>query len=112
MATESLTYAALGRRLGVSHHAARALARRLRLPRQKANDGRVMIMVDMAEIEHKPKPAAARSPADDHPAVAVLIEELKTQLAAERTRCDHLIAELIALRAPPVKTWWRWSKSA
>jgi hypothetical protein len=36
--TESLTYAQLGERLGVSAQAARALARRLRLPRQKAND--------------------------------------------------------------------------
>ena len=33
MAVESLTYAEIGERLGVSVHAARALVKRLRLPR-------------------------------------------------------------------------------
>jgi hypothetical protein len=43
MATQNLTYAELGERLGVSAQAARALARRLRLPRQKANDGKTLV---------------------------------------------------------------------
>ena len=51
MATENLTYAQLGERVGVSGQAARALARRLCLPRQKANDGKTLVAVDMAEIE-------------------------------------------------------------
>jgi hypothetical protein len=50
----------------VSAQAARALALRLRLPRQKANDGKTLVMVDMDEIDHKPKPAAVRSSGDDH----------------------------------------------
>src|SRR5262245_63845837 len=61
MPVESLTYAALAERLGCSPEAARALAKRLRLPRQKANDGKALVVVDLAEIDHKPLPA--RSPA-------------------------------------------------
>jgi hypothetical protein len=76
-ATENLTYAELGERLGVSAQAARALARRLRLPRQKANDGKTLVMVDMDEIDHKPKPAAVRSSGDDHAAVAVLAAKIE-----------------------------------
>jgi hypothetical protein len=105
MATESLTYGQLGERLSVSAQAARALARRLRLPRQKANDGKTLVTIDLAEIAHKPKPAAVRSSPDDHAAVAVLtakVEALQAELAkaeanfvAERGRCDALMAQLM-----------------
>jgi hypothetical protein len=57
---ESLTYAALGHRLGCSPEAVRAVAKRLRLPRQKANDGKALVVVDLTEIEHKPLPAGSR----------------------------------------------------
>ena len=60
MATESLTYGELGDRLGTSPEAARSLARRLRLPRKPGNDGKVRIIVDLAEIQYTP--LAARSP--------------------------------------------------
>jgi len=39
MAIEELTYVDLGERLNISAEAARALARRMNLPRQTANDG-------------------------------------------------------------------------
>lgn len=128
MATESLTYEQMGSRLSVSAQAARALARRLRLPRQKANDGRTLVVVDLAEIDHKPKPAAVRSSGDDHAAVAVLtakVEALQAELAkaeanfgAERSRCDSLMAELlkatadlmaakVELAALKARPWWR-----
>jgi hypothetical protein len=55
--TETLTYAQLGERLSVSAQAARALARWLRLPRQTANDGKTLVLVNLAEIAHKAKPA-------------------------------------------------------
>jgi hypothetical protein len=63
MATEMLTYSQLGGRLNCSAEAARALVKRLRLPRQKANDGKVLVSVDLNEINHKPMPV--RSP-DGH----------------------------------------------
>src|ERR1700730_1464030 len=62
MGTEMLSYSQLADRLNCSPEAARSLVKRLRLPRQKANDGKVLVSVDLSEINHKPIPA--RSPAD------------------------------------------------
>jgi hypothetical protein len=70
MPVELLTYAALGERLNCFPEAARSLAKRLRLPRQLANDGKALVVVDVAELSHKPMPA--RSPAGDHPITATL----------------------------------------
>jgi hypothetical protein len=110
MPVETLTYAALGQRLNCSPEAARALVKRLRLPRQKANDGRALVTVDLAEIEHKPLPA--RSP-PGHPSVVetmqARIEVLETELAKveaaaaghradferERDRTDKLLSEVL-----------------
>jgi len=69
MAVEMLSYTQLGERLGCSPEAARALVKRLRLPRQRANDGKVLVSVDLSEVNHKPMPA--RSPAG-HPITAAL----------------------------------------
>ncbi len=110
MAVESLTYAALGERLGCSPEAARALAKRLRLPRQKANDGKALVVVDLTEIEHKPLPA--RSPTGTlsvvetlQTSIATLESELaKVEAAAaghradferERDRADKLLSEML-----------------
>ena len=110
MPVEMLSYNQLGERLGCSPEAARALVKRLRLPRQKANDGKVLVSVDLTEINHKPMPA--RSPANHHPITAALkarIEVLEAELATlealaaghradferERERFDGLMAELL-----------------
>jgi hypothetical protein len=114
MPAEMLTYAMLGERLNRSPEAARALVKRLRLPRQKANDGKVLVSVDLSEINHKPLPA--RSPSDHHPITARLkasIEVLQMELAKvealasghradferERERADALMAELLKMTA-------------
>ena len=60
MAIEMLNYADLAARLTISPEAARALAKRLRLPRSRGNDGKALVSVDLAEINHAPLPA--RSP--------------------------------------------------
>jgi len=110
MPIEMLNYAQLGERLNCSPEAARALVKRLRLPRQKANDGKVLVSVDLNEITHKPM--TARSPANHHPITAALkgrIEVLEAELAKvqalaaghradferERERFDGLMAELL-----------------
>jgi hypothetical protein len=110
MTIEMLNYAQLGERLNCSPEAARALVKRLRLPRQKANDGKVLVSVDLNEINHKSMPA--RSPATHHPITAALkgrIEVLEAELAKaqafaaghradferERERFDGLMAELL-----------------
>ena len=85
MAIEMLSYSQLGERLKCSSEAARALVKRLRLPRQKANDGKVLVSVDLTEINHKPMPA--RSPAGHHSVAASLkvrVEELQAALAERR----------------------------
>ena len=110
MGTEMLTYSQLGDRLSCSPEAARALVKRLRLPRQKANDGKVLVSVDLSEINHKPM--SARSLADHQPIIASLkarIEALQAELAKveasaachradferERERFDRLMVELL-----------------
>jgi hypothetical protein len=110
MPIEMLSYSQLGERLGCSSEAARAVVKRLRLPRQKANDGKVLVSVDLSEIHHKPMPA--RPPAGHHPVTASLkarIEVLEAELVKaealatghradferERERFDQLMAELL-----------------
>jgi hypothetical protein len=110
MPVEMLTYAALGERLNCSPEAARALVKRLRLPRQKANDGKVLVSIELSEVNHKPMPA--RSPAGHHPVTATFkarVEALQTELAKveaaaaghradferERQRAEQLMSELL-----------------
>ena len=110
MATEMLTYGQLGERLSCSAEAARSLVKRMRLPRQKANDGKVLVSVDLSEINHKPM--AVRSSAGPHPVIAGLkarVEALQTELAKveaaaaghradferERQRAEELVSELL-----------------
>jgi hypothetical protein len=82
MASESLTYSELGERLGTSTEAARSLARRVRLLRKPGNDGKVRVIVDLAEIQYKP--ASTRSPDGpqaDNGALNARIEQLQAELA-------------------------------
>jgi hypothetical protein len=114
MATEMLSYSQLGERLSCSPEAARALVKRLRLPRQKANDGKILVSVDLSEINHKPMPN--RSPAGNRPITATLkarVETLQAELAKvetlasghradfelERERAERLMAELLRATA-------------
>ena len=119
MATESLTYSELSDRLGSSPEAARSLARRLRLLRKPGNDGKVRVIVDLAEVHYKP--VASRSPDGPQADIGALnarIERLQAELARlevekncleasvveqradferERDRCDKLMAETLVL---------------
>jgi hypothetical protein len=61
MTTESLTYSELSERLGSSPEAARSLARRLRLVRKPGNDGKVRVIIDLAEVRYTPAPAVHRT---------------------------------------------------
>jgi hypothetical protein len=88
MSFESLTYADLADRLGTTSEAARALVRRLKLPRQPGNDGKVRITVDLAEIQDKPMPA--RSPAVHRP----VADGYATYLEAKITDLEHQITQL------------------
>ena len=118
MPVEMLTYAALSERLGCSAEAARALVKRLRLPRQRGNNGKALVAVDVAELNHTPmvRTGNRRSPDDHHAVAAALkarIEMLVTELAKlegisaghradferERDRCERLMAEVLKATA-------------
>src|SRR5215475_2216110 len=117
-----LTYRELAQALGISAEAARQKAIRARWQRQRGNDGKARILVDLEaeKAAHTPR----RRP-DEHPderrtfeALEAHITTLKEAVAkaealgeqyrqeAEMTskRVDHLVAELDAYRARP---WWR-----
>jgi chromosome segregation ATPase len=114
MPVEMLTYADLAERLKISSEAARAIAKRLRLPRSRANDGKALISVDLAEIQHKALPG--RSPGGYQALIASLkakIETLQRETARleatatghradferERERADRLVAEVLKATA-------------
>jgi len=86
MTTESLTYSELGDRLGRSPEAARSLARRLRLVRKPGNDGKVRVIVDLADIQYKPAPTRSPDrPRPDADALNTRIERLPAELAKLET---------------------------
>ena len=60
MSNESLTYTDLADRLGTTQEAARSLARRLRLPRMKGNDGKARVNLDLNDFQYKPMPTRKR----------------------------------------------------
>jgi hypothetical protein len=97
MAIEMLTYSQLGERLSCSPEAARALVKRHRLPRQKANDGKALVSIDLSEINHKPMPA--RSPADPRPVTASLNARIDALQAGIEARLDAVQAGLSKVEA-------------
>ena len=111
MPVETLTYAALGARLTISPKAARSLAKRLRLPRSLSDDGKASVSVDLAEIQHTPRPPGRREAGDV--ALAAKIVALQAEIARleasaashradfehERERADRLMVELLQATA-------------
>ena len=107
MPVEMLTYAELGERLKISPEAARALVKRHRLPRSRANDGRTLVQVDLAEISHSPVPRMTQPPVGH--ALKEKIEALQAELIEmeaiakghradferECERTNKLLAELL-----------------
>ncbi|WP_245318565.1 hypothetical protein [Bradyrhizobium sp. DOA1] len=107
-----MTYADLGARLNVSREAARALARRRRLPRSRSAGGKAVVSVDLTTLRYTPRPRRARrtDPIDASLAriEAVKIEVFKAEIARleevatayrvvferERERADRLAIEL------------------
>jgi hypothetical protein len=86
MPVEMLTYANLADRLKISPEAARSLAKRLRLPRSKGNDGKTLVTVDLADVQHTPLPS--RSPGGHQAGTAAL-----------KAQVGHLVAQLAQLEA-------------
>ncbi|MCA1427873.1 hypothetical protein I6F29_18375 [Bradyrhizobium sp. NBAIM16] len=96
MCVELLTYADLGARLNVSREAARAVARRRRLPRSRSADGKAVVSVDLAALRYTPRPRRARR-ADPIATSLARIEAVKTEVfKAEIARLESVA---IAYRA-------------
>jgi hypothetical protein len=111
MPVEMLTYAELGERLKVSPEAARALVKRHRWPRSRANDGKTLVQVDLSEFTHSPIPRQPQAQAGHQEVTALKqhIETLQTELAdmkviasgyradfeRECERTNKLLAELL-----------------
>jgi chromosome segregation ATPase len=117
MPIEMLTYAALADRLKISAEAARAIAKRHRLPRSRANDGKTLISVDLSDIQHKALPA--RSPGGPQAVITSLkakIETLEAEIVRleataaghradferERDRAERLVAEMLKATADTI----------
>jgi hypothetical protein len=112
MPIETLTYAALGARLGISPTAARSLARRLQLPCSLSDDGKALVRVDLAEVRHTPRRRAS-SKAGDLGHLAAKVTALQAEIARleavaaghradferERDRSDRLMVELAQANA-------------
>src|SRR5438270_7847309 len=77
MPVEMLSYVELGERLKISPEAARALAKRHRLPRSRSNTGKTLIHVDLTEISHSPVTRAPQTQGG-HQVVTALKEHIAT----------------------------------
>ncbi len=104
MSIEMLTYNAFGVRLDISAEAARAVARRLRLPRSRSSDGKVLVTVDVDDIRHRRRPPVGRAVAietlqADVAQLAATVAAQRADVEHERERADHLAAELATLTA-------------
>jgi hypothetical protein len=92
MSVALLTYADLGARLNISREAARALARRRRLPRSRSDDGRALVSVDLSELRYMPRPRIGRR-ADRIAAPTAKIETFEIEaLKAEVARLEAVAA--------------------
>lgn len=80
MPVEMLTYVELGERLKISPEAARALAKRHRLPRSRSNHGKTLVQVDLAEISHSPLSRVPQAQAG-HQAVTDLTQKIEAMQA-------------------------------
>jgi chromosome segregation ATPase len=117
MPIEMLTYAALADRLKISAEAARAIAKRHRLPRSRANDGKTLVSVDLSEIQHKALPArSSGGPQAVITSLKAKIETLEAEIVRleasaaghradferERDRAERLVTEMLKATADTI----------
>jgi uncharacterized coiled-coil DUF342 family protein len=102
MPVEMLTYDAFAARLNISVEAARAIARRLRLPRSPSSDGKVLLAVDVDKLKHRRRPPVGSAAKIE--TLLGKITELESTMATqrmeferERERADRLAADVARL---------------
>lgn len=114
MPAKHMTYAELAAVWAISPEAARKKVEGLRLPRQPGNDGKTRVLIDLEEVQHRPKPKSDRRAAGDHLETEALQRHITTLQAeidrlttlananradfeVERRRAEAAISELVAL---------------
>ena len=100
MCVALLTYADLSARLNISREAARALARRRRLPRSRSEDGKALVSVDLSELRYTPRPRRARR-ADHVDASLARVETLEPfPFRRDRNGAPDSCSDAFSLREP------------
>jgi hypothetical protein len=100
MCVALLTYADLSARLNISREAARALARRRRLPRSRSEDGKALVSVDLSELRYTPRPRRARR-ADPLDASLAKVETLEPfPFRRDRNGAPDSCSDAFSLREP------------
>jgi len=104
MPADILTYEALAARLEISPEAARAIARRLRLPRSLSSDGRAHVTVDVEKIGHRRRPPVGRAAKMEALQAEIVrlastVATHRTDFERERARADRLAEELVKVTA-------------
>jgi chromosome segregation ATPase len=123
MSVALLSYADLSARLNISREAARALARRRRLPRSRSEDGKALVSVDVAELRYRPRPRIGRQVSRQAGHIAASIAEIEAlKIAALETAaleiesCRAEIARLetaaVDYRAEAQREWERANRLA
>lgn len=122
MTTQTVTYAELAARLGITEDSAKRLVRRRKWPRKTANDGkmRIDVPVDRLDVapdspEDTPPVSPGDSPAGrpgDDSAVTIArleaeISGLKALVEAERARADATAADRDRWHDLAMRPWWR-----
>jgi hypothetical protein len=111
MSVDILTYAALAAHLKISPEAGRSLAKRLRLARALSHDGKALVSVDLAKIQHTPRSPGAHLVGTIP--LEAKIETLQAEIARleqsaaghradferERERADRFMTELLKATA-------------
>lgn len=118
MTTQTVTYAELAARLGITEDSAKRLVRRRKWPRKTGNDGKMRIDVPVDRLDvapdspgDTPPVSPGVSPGDD-PAVTIArleaeISGLKALVEAERARADATAADRDRWHNLAMRPWWR-----
>jgi hypothetical protein len=118
MTTQTVTYAELAARLGITEDSAKRLVRRRKWPRKTGNDGKMRIDIPVDRLNltpdspgDTPPVSPGGSPRDDSAVTIARLEAeisgLKALVEAERARADATAADRDRWHDLAMRPWWR-----
>jgi hypothetical protein len=107
MAVTWLSYADIAKALGTSPEAARQKAIRGRWRRQRGNDGRALVLVDLEAAQARTRPDDARTKRPDDARTVAALEAHIATLQADIAKADARRSWLGALGVLGAKRWRR-----